>query len=150
MIADVEDLQKLDTSEIYRRRINAKELSITKKGDEFLLPVADGTAKLLGRGYEFREPTLRREPTVRSEDLSGESQGESGESQPAEPTDDAEAWADFLSIQSDFIYHHHNEPRVQLCVPREETFPIPLKYSDVTRSSHADRDVMQEKKIDDY
>ena len=27
-------------------------------------------------------------------------------------TDDAEARADFWSIQSDFIYRHHNEPRV--------------------------------------
>ena len=34
-------------------------------------------------------------------------------------------------------------------VPREETFPIPLKYIDVTRSTHTDVDVMQEKRIDD-
>ena len=38
------------------------------------------------------------------EDLSGEIQGESGESQPAEPTGDAGAHADFGSIQGDFIY----------------------------------------------
>ena len=31
---------------------------------------------------------------------------------------------DFRSIQGDFIYRHHNEPRVQLCVPKEETFTI--------------------------
>ena len=41
-------------------------------------------------------PLSRREPTVRSEDLSGEIQGESEESQPAEPTDDAKAWRDFF------------------------------------------------------
>ena len=46
------------------------------------------------------------------------------ESQPTESTDDAEARADFWSIQGDFIYRHHNEPRVQLHVPKEETFPI--------------------------
>ena len=34
----------------------------------------------------------------------------------------------FWSIGGDFIYRHHNEPRVQLYVPKEETFPIPLKY----------------------
>ena len=49
----------------------------------------------------------------RSEDLSGEIQGESGESQPAEPTDVAEARADFWSIQGDFIDRHHNDSRVQ-------------------------------------
>ena len=64
---------------------------------------------------------------MRSEDLSGELQGESGESQPAESTDDAEARADFWSIQGDFIYRRHNEPRVQLYVPKEETFTVPLK-----------------------
>ena len=62
----------------------------------------------------------------------------------------AEALADFQSIRGDFIYRHHNEPRVQLYVPKEETFPIPLKYIDVTRSTHANVDVMQEKRIDDY
>ena len=64
--------------------------------------------------------------------------------------DDAEARADFWSISGDLICRHHNEPRVQLHVPKEETFPNPLKYIDVTRSTHTDLDVMQEKGIDDY
>ena len=34
-------------------------------------------------------------------------------------------------------------------VPKEETFPIPLKYIDVTRSAHTDLDVMQEQRMDD-
>ena len=96
--------------------------------------MADGTEKMSGRDYEFSEPTIRREPTVRSENLSGELKGESGESQP---------------IQSDFICRHHNEPRVPLHVPKGETFTIPLKYIDVTRSTHTDLDVMQEKRVDD-
>ena len=37
---------------------------------EILFPIADGKAKLSGRDHEFREPTLRREPTVRSEEFS--------------------------------------------------------------------------------
>ena len=53
-------------------------------------------------------------------------------------------------IQGDFIYLLHNEPRVQLFVQKEETFLNPLKYIDVTRSSHTDLDVMQEKRIDDF
>ena len=63
--------------------------------------------------------------------------------------DDAEARADFWSIQGDFICRHHSEPRVQLYVPKEEAFTTPLKYIDVTRSTHTDLDVMQEKRIDD-
>ena len=144
----MEDLEKLDAPEIDPRRINDKEVLITQKDEEFIFPVADGTTKLSGRDYDFRESTLRREQTARSEDFSGELQGESGESQPTESTDDAEARADFRSIQGDFIYRHHNESRVQLCVPKEETFPILLKYMDVIRSTHAVLDAMQEKRVD--
>ena len=85
-----------------------------------------------------------------SENLRGEIQGESGESQPTESTDDAEARADFWSIQGDFTYRHHNEPRIQLHVPKEETFLIPLKYIDGTRRTYTDLDVMQEKRVNYY
>ena len=57
LMADLEDLEKLDASVNYPRRINAKEVLITQKRDEFIFPVADGTAKLSGRDYDFREPT---------------------------------------------------------------------------------------------
>ena len=33
---------------------------------------------------------------------------------------------------------------------RKKTFSIPLKYVDVTWSTHTDLDVLQEKRIDDY
>ena len=88
---------------------------------------ADGTANLSGRYYDFREPTLRREQTVRSEDFSGELQGEPQGFQPTETKDDAEARKDLWSIQGDFSYRYHYEPRVQLYVPKKETFPFPLK-----------------------
>ena len=93
---------KLDASEIYPRRIIGKEVLISQKGDEFIFPVADGTARLSGRDHEFREPTQRRERTVRSENLSGELQGESGESQPAQFTDDVEARAQWTSSSTLF------------------------------------------------
>ena len=68
---------------IFQKSTHKKYCS-DRKDDEFIFPTADGTAKLSGRDDEFRVPTLWREPTVRSEDLSGEIQGESGESQPTE------------------------------------------------------------------
>ena len=78
LIADLEDLEKLDASDIYPRRINAKEVLISETGDEFIFPFADGTAKMSGKDHDFREPTLIREPTVRSEDFSTELHGEQG------------------------------------------------------------------------
>ena len=35
-------------------------------------------------------------------------------------------------------------------VPTEESFPIPLKYIDVTRTTDTTLDVMSEKHIEDY
>ena len=67
-----------------------------------------------------------------------------------ETKDDAEARDDYWSMEGNFIDRFHLEPRVQLCVPKEESFSIPLKYIDVTRSTHTDLDVMQEKRIDNY
>ena len=43
----------------------------------------------------------------------------------------------------DFISSHHVERRVQLYVPKEDTFPIPLKY--MTRPAHTIVDVLQER-----
>ena len=63
---------------------------------------------------------------------------------------DGEARNDFWSISGNFIYRHHVEPRVKLYVPREASFPIPLKYIDVTRATSASSDVMLEKYIYDY
>ena len=44
---------------------------------------------------------------------------------------------------------NHVEPRVKLYSPREESFPIPLTYIDVSRTTHTNLDVKQEKRIDD-
>ena len=53
-------------------------------------------------------------------------------------------------MSGNFINRHHVEPRVKLYSPREESFPIPLKYIDVSRTTHTNLDVKQEKRIDDY
>ena len=57
---------------------------------------------------------------------------------------------DFWAISGNYIYRHHVEPRVKLYVPREASFPIPLRYIDVTRATSTSLDVMLEKSIDDY
>ena len=57
---------------------------------------------------------------------------------------------DFGSMSGSFIYHHHVEPRVKLYSPRETSFPIPLKYIDVSRTTRTNSDVKQEKRIDDH
>ena len=61
-----------------------------------------------------------------------------------------EAKNDFWSIAGHFICRNHVEPRVKLYMPKEESFPIPLKYIDVTRTTHTSLDVLLEKHIDNY
>ena len=64
--------------------------------------------------------------------------------------DAGEATNDFWSMSGIFIFRHHVEPRVKLYSPREESFPVPLKYIDVSRTTRTNLDVMQERRIDDY
>ena len=64
--------------------------------------------------------------------------------------DAVEAINDFWSMSGNFIYRHHVEPKVKLYSSREESFYIPMKYIDVSRTTHTNLDVKQEKRIDDY
>ena len=52
-------------------------------------------------------------------------------------------------MSGNFIYRHHVKPGVKLYSPREESFSIPLQYNDVSRTTHTNLDVKQEKRIDD-
>ena len=93
---------------------------------------------------------------VRHRPIRGESnidlvESEGSLPQPQDSFPDAgEAINDFWSMSGSFIYRHHVEPRVKLYSPREESFPIPLKYIDVSRTTHTNLDVKQEKRIDGY
>ena len=82
-------------------------------------------------------------------DFLGESEGSLPQPHDSIP-DAGEAMNDFWSMSGNFIYRHHVEPRVKLYSPREESFPVPLKYVDVSRTTHTNLDVMQERRIDDY
>ena len=53
-------------------------------------------------------------------------------------------------MSGNFIYRHHVELRVKLYSPREESFPIPVTYIDVSRTTRTNLDVKQERRIDDY
>ena len=82
-------------------------------------------------------------------DFLRESEGSLPQPQDSFP-DAGEAINVFWSMSGSFMYRHHVEPRVKLYSPREESFPIPLKYIDVSRTTHTNLDVKQEKRIEDY
>ena len=108
-------------------------------------------SKPLGGGQDLTTSTLIRDHPIRGEgqrDFLGESEGSLPQPQDSLP-DAGEAMNDFWSMSGNFIYRHHVELRVKIYSPREESFPIPLKYIDVSRTTHANLDVKQEKRIDD-
>ena len=45
MIADIEELEQMDASELHARRLNATEVLTPMRGDNSIFPVADGTVK---------------------------------------------------------------------------------------------------------
>ena len=153
MVADTEELEQIDASELHARRLNAKEVLTPMNGENFKFPVTDGTVKISGGDQNLRTSTLTRDSPDRGEEqdiLRGESEGSSSTPRQDSSWYDGEAKGDFWSISGGFIYRHHVEPQVKLHMPTEGSFPIPLKYIDVTRTTDTTLDVMWEKQIEDY
>ena len=142
----------MDASEIYSKRLNAKEVIFPKEKREIIFPIADGRIKTLGGDQGLRTSTLVRYRPIQGEsniDFLGESEGSLPPPQDSFP-DAGEARNDFWSMSGNFKNRHHVEPRVKLCSSRNESFPIPLKFIDVSRTTHTNLDVKQERRIDNY
>ena len=107
----------------------------------------------MGGDQKLRTSTLIRDHPERGEsqrNFLGESEGYPNAPPQDSYPDAGEAMNDFWSMSGSFIYRHHVEPRVKLYSPREESFPIPLRYIDVTRATSTTLDVMLERRMDDY
>ena len=50
MVADFEELELMDVSEIYTKRLNAKEVTFPIENGKFIFPVTDGRIKFVGEG----------------------------------------------------------------------------------------------------
>ena len=135
LVADIEELEKMDASEIHARRLNANYIPDRRWNSQTI----------------WRTSTRIRVHPDRGEEQ-GNLPGESDGSPPLQDSllDGGEARNDFWSNSGNRIYRHHVEPSVQLYVPKEESFPIPQRFIDVTRSTRTTLDIMLERRIDDY
>ena len=116
LVAAIEELETMDASEIYSKRLNAKEVIFPRQG-EFIFPIADGRIKTSGGDQELRTSTLVRERPLRGEshlDFLGESEGSPPPSPQDSLPDAGEAINDFWSVSGNFICRHHAEPKVKL------------------------------------
>ena len=152
LIADLEELETMDASEIYSKKTQCQRGDISQSKKRIYFPIADGRINPLGGDQDLRTSTFERDHSIRGEgqrEFLGEPEGSLPQPQDSLP-DACEAINDFWSMSGSFIHRHHVEPRVELYSPREESFPIPLKYIDVSRTTHTNLDVKLEKRIDDY
>ena len=105
---------------------------------ENIFPIADGRITRPGGDQELRTSTLVRHRPIQGEsniDFLGESEGSLPQTHDSFPFA-GEAINDFWSMSGSFKNRHHVEPSVKLYSPREESFPIPLKYIGVSRATH--------------
>ena len=99
LIADLEELETMDASEIYSKRLNAKEVIFPKQG-EFIFPIADRRIKTLSGDQELRTSTLIRPRPIQGEshiDFLGESEGSVPQPHDSHPVA-GEAMNDFWSM----------------------------------------------------
>ena len=99
LIADIEELEQMDASEIHARRLNAKEVSTPWKMKKSYFQVADGTVKTPRGDRRLRPSTLIRDRPERGEEqevFRWESEGSSSTSR-QDSSWYGEAQIDFLS-----------------------------------------------------
>ena len=78
MVAEIEELEQMDASELHARRLNAKEVIFPKENGKFIFPIADGRIQPIGGHQDLRTSTLIRDHPIRGggqRDFLGESEG---------------------------------------------------------------------------
>ena len=107
LVADLEELETMDASEIYSKSLNAKEVIFPKEG-EFTFPIADGRIKTPGEDQELRTSTLVPHRPIQGEghiDFLGVSEGSLPQPHDSLP-DAGEAINDSWSMSGSFICRH--------------------------------------------
>ena len=126
---------------------------LPKSSQNCKFPLADGTVQPYGGDQGLRTSTLIRNQPVRREsreDFLDESKWSPPTAYFQDSYPDAgEPRDDFWSISRDFKNRHHVKPRVKLHTTRDQSFPIPLKCTDVTTVTHTTLNVLQGSRIDD-
>ena len=68
LVADVDELEQMDASEISAKRLNAKAVLTPMSGEKFIFAIEDGTVKLSGGDQVLRTSTLVRDRPDRGEE----------------------------------------------------------------------------------
>ena len=113
----------MDASEIYSKRLNAKEVIFPKEKENLFFQSQMDESKTPGGDQELRTSTLVRHRPIQGE-RNIDFLGEGSLPQPQDSLPDAgEAMNDFWSMSGNFIYRHHVEPRVKLLLAERGIIP---------------------------
>ena len=139
MGADTEEIEEMDASELH---------------GNFIVPSAIRTTLINGRERRLRTSALSRERPQRGEEQeilqrNSDEWYAPSHFQEDSARDDEEMKNDFWAEGNSFIVITLNQESNCTC-PKEESFPISLKYIDVTRTTHTSQDVLLQKHIEDY
>ena len=146
LVANIEELEQRDASEIYARRLNAKEVSTPMKGGNFIFPVADGTVKVSGGDQDLTTSTLIRDIPDRGEKQIIFEENQKGLLQLHVKTHRGMMAKDYFWFFSvDFLTVITWNPESNCTCRLKNHSPIPLKYIDVTRATNTSLDVMLER-----
>ena len=129
MVADIEEFENLDASELHARRLNAKEVLTPQNGEQFLFPIIDRNDEKNMKFFEENPTNSLLQPFFKMTQYGMMRKQE---------------------LISGLLREISFTLRVKLHMRREESFPIPLKYIDVTRATHTSLGVLLEKLIDEY
>ena len=150
MVADIEELEQMDASEIYATRLNAKEVLTHVSGEKFISPIADETVKISGGDQRLRTSTLIRDRTNRGEEQAHINNHLFVIAQDDSTLDDAEARNDFWSTSGDFSFPSSCGTQSQTLRAERSIIPYSTEIYRRYRKYHTSWDVMLEKNIDDY
>ena len=125
LIADLEELETMDASEIYSKRLNAKEVIFPKRKWKIYFPIADARITPLGGDQDLRSSTSIQQRPIQGEshlDFLGESEGSLPPPHDSFP-DAGEARKDFWFISGNFICRHHVDPQSQALLAERRIVP---------------------------
>ena len=131
LVADLAELETMDISEIYSKRLNERE-DISQKKWDFIFPFA--RIKPFGGDQDLRTSTLVRQQPIR------------GESHALFHHLTTRFWMP----KKQFMIFEPCNPQSSFYSPIEESLPITVKHIHVSRITHTNLDGKQEKRIDDY
>ena len=143
MVADTEDLENMDASELHARRLNAKEVLTPMKGPIF--PVADGTGS---ENIHLNPGEPRQRRRTRCSSRRNRWVGSSSTPRQVSSWHDGEARGDFLVYVRKF--HLPSSRGTPGQTVHADSFPIPQIFIDVTGTTDTTSDVMSGKNVEDY